>query len=64
MHNLLVQQGLHKVLASKTNKPTSMTDKGWEDLDTRALSTIQLCLENNILFNITREEQQQAYGAK
>jgi hypothetical protein len=32
-----VQQGLQKVLAGKTKKPTSMIDEDWEDLDARAL---------------------------
>jgi hypothetical protein len=33
-----------------------MTDKDWEDLDVRALSTIRLCLEDDVLFNIIGEE--------
>jgi hypothetical protein len=56
MRDLLVQQGLQKVLAGKTKKPTSMTDKDWEDLDARALSTIHLCLADEVLFNIVGEE--------
>jgi hypothetical protein len=56
MWDLLVQQGLQKVLAGKTKKPTSMTDEDWEDLDARALSTIRLCLADEVLFNIVGEE--------
>jgi hypothetical protein len=32
MWDLLVQQGLQKALAGKSNKPTSMTEWEWEDL--------------------------------
>ena len=56
MHDLLVQQGLHKTLVGKSNKLVNMIDEDWEDVDTRALSTILLCLENDVLFNIVREE--------
>jgi hypothetical protein len=56
MWDLLVQQGLQKALVGKTKKPTSMTDEDWEDLDARALSTIRLCLEDEVLFNIVGEE--------
>ena len=33
----------------------NMTDEEWEDLDERALNTIQLCLANDVLFNIIGE---------
>jgi hypothetical protein len=56
MRDLLVQQGLQKALAGKIKKPTSMTDEDWEDLDARALSTIRLCLADEVLFNIVEEE--------
>jgi hypothetical protein len=44
MWDLLVQQGLQKALACKTNKPTTITNEEWEDLNEKALSTICLCL--------------------
>jgi hypothetical protein len=56
MRDLLVQQGLQKALAGKSKKPTSMTDEDWEDLDARALSTIRLCLADEVLFNIVEEK--------
>ena len=56
MRDLLVQQGLHKALASKTKKPTGMTNEDWEGLDARALDTIRLCLVDEVLFNIVGEE--------
>jgi hypothetical protein len=33
-----------------------MTNEEWEDMDARALSTIQLCLVDDVLFNIIGEE--------
>ena len=32
VRDLLVQQGLHKVLDGVTKKPTSMSSSDWEDL--------------------------------
>jgi hypothetical protein len=40
----------------KTKRPTGMTDEDWEDLDSRTLSTIRLCLADEVLFNIIGEE--------
>ena len=53
--DLLVQQGLNKALDGVTKKPTTMTTSDWEDLDARALSTIRLCLADEVLFNIVEE---------
>ncbi len=53
--DLLVQQGLHKALDGETKKPATMTTSDWEDLDARALSTIRLCLADEVLFNIVEE---------
>ena len=55
VRDLLVQQGLHKALDGVTKKPTSMSNSDWEDLDARALSTVRLCLANEVLFNIVGE---------
>jgi hypothetical protein len=56
MHDLLVQQGLHKVLVGKSKKLANMIDEDHEDFDARVLSTIQLCFANDILFNIVEED--------
>lgn len=50
-----MQLGLQKALAGKSKKPTVMTNEEWEDLDARALSTIRLCLADDVLFNIIGE---------
>jgi hypothetical protein len=52
VRDLLVQQGLQKALAGKTKKPTIMTNEEWKDLDAKSLSTIRLCLVDDVLFNI------------
>jgi hypothetical protein len=56
MRDLLVQQGLQKALAGKSKKPTAMTEWEWEDLDVKALSTIRLCLVDEVLFNIVGDD--------
>eukprot|EP00253_Pinus_taeda_P025414 PITA_25414 len=55
VRDLLVQQGLHKALDRENKKPTSMEDLDWEDLDVRALFTIKLCLDDEVIFNIVEE---------
>ena len=37
-------------------KPLTVADDEWEDLDAKALSTIHLCLMNDVLFNIIGEK--------
>jgi hypothetical protein len=56
MRDLLVQQGLQKALAGKTKKPTYMMNEEWEDLDAKSLSTICLCLVDDVIFNIVGED--------
>jgi hypothetical protein len=56
MRDLLVQQGLQKALVGKSKKPTAMTEWEWEHLDVKALSTIHLCLADEVLFNIIGED--------
>jgi hypothetical protein len=55
MHDLLMQQGVVKVLLGKTKQPVSITDEDWDEMDARALSAIHLCLANDVLFNIVTE---------
>ena len=53
---MLVQQGLQKSLDGKRKKPLTMTDDEWKELDAKALSTIRLCLADDVLFNIVGEK--------
>jgi hypothetical protein len=54
--DFLVQQGLQKALAGMPKKLTTMANDEWDDLDARALSTICVCLADDVLFNIVGEE--------
>jgi len=56
MHDLLVQQGVAKVLLGKAKQPYTMMDNEWSDMDERALSGIRLCLADDVLFNIVSEK--------
>ena len=53
---LLVQQGLHKTLQSKSTKPAGTSNEDWEEIDLKAANTIQLCLANEMTFNVMDEE--------
>jgi hypothetical protein len=53
---LLVQQGLHKALQGKKSKAATMTDEDWEEIDLKAASTIQLCLADEVMYNVMDEE--------
>ena len=55
MQDLLVQQGSQRDLDGKTKKTLTMIDDEWGDLDAKALSTIRLCLVDDILFKIIGE---------
>ena len=46
--DLLVQQGLVKALYGKARKPETMTDEEWEELNMKAVSTIRLCLADEL----------------
>uniref|UniRef100_A0A2N9J203 Integrase catalytic domain-containing protein n=1 Tax=Fagus sylvatica TaxID=28930 RepID=A0A2N9J203_FAGSY len=53
--DLLVQQGLVKALYEKTKKPEKMTDKEWEELDMKAVSTIRLLLADEVMYDVMEE---------
>ena len=53
---MLVQQGLHKTLQGKSAKPASTSNKDWEEMDLRAVSTIQLYLADKVMYNVMDEE--------
>ena len=61
---MLVQQGLQKSLDGKRKRPLTMTDDEWEELDAKALSTIHLCLADDVLFNIVGEKSTTSIWSK
>ena len=54
---LLVQQGLHKTLQGKSAKPAGTSNEDWKEIDLKAASTIQLCLADEVMYNVMDEEQ-------
>eukprot|EP00253_Pinus_taeda_P011247 PITA_11247 len=55
MHDLLVQHGMAKALLGKSKRPYNIIDSEWAEMDERAISAIQLCLADDVLFNIVLE---------
>ena len=53
---LLVQQGLRKTLQGKSAKPACTSNEDWEEIDLKAANTIQLCLADEIMYNVMDEE--------
>ena len=51
-------------MIGKSKKSVSMTNEDLEDLDARALSTIHLCLADEVLFNIVEEETTTGFWTK
>ncbi|GFS40804.1 wall associated kinase-like 7 [Actinidia rufa] len=49
---ILVQQGLAKALKGKDAKPETMKDDDWEELMMKCVSTIRLCIADNIINNV------------
>lgn len=49
------QNRLKKALMEKEKKPASITDVQWDDLDDKALSSIQLCLSKEVLREVASE---------
>ena len=54
--DLLVQQGLQKSIDGKRKRPLTMTNDEREKLVAITLSTIQLCLADDVLFNIVEKK--------
>ncbi|KAK8966007.1 hypothetical protein KSP40_PGU019629 [Platanthera guangdongensis] len=52
---VLVQQGLHKALLGK-EKAKVKDDDEWDELDLKAISTIQLCLADEVMYNVIEAE--------
>ncbi|KAK8916497.1 hypothetical protein KSP39_PZI022667 [Platanthera zijinensis] len=52
---VLVQQGLHKALLGN-DKAKVKDDDEWDELDLKAISTIQLCLADEVMYNVVEVE--------
>ena len=47
------QQGLVKALTRK--QPEGMKDTEWQDLETRAVSIIRMCLDDEVMYHVMDE---------
>ena len=52
--DLLVQQGMVKALYGK--QPEGVNDMDWKDLETKAVTTIRLCLADDVMYHVMDEE--------
>jgi len=53
---LLAQQGLHKTLQGKSGKLVGTSNEDWEEMDLKAASTIQLCLADEVTYDVMNKE--------
>ena len=44
-------------LQGKSAKPTGTSNENWEEMDLKAVSKIQLCLADEIMYNVMDEER-------
>ena len=51
---MLVQQGMVKALCGK--KLEGMNDINWKDLEAKTVTTIRLCLANDVMYHVMDEE--------
>ena len=51
---MLVWQGLLKVLSVK--RPEGMNAMDWKDSEMRAMSTIRMCLADEVMYHVMDEE--------
>ena len=52
-----MQYGLHKTLQEKSTKHAGTSDEDWEEMDLKISSTIQLCLADEVMYNIMDNEK-------
>jgi hypothetical protein len=57
MRDLLIQEGVCKVLLGKANKTQKMDDGEWEEMDAKAASAIHLNLSDEVIHNVIDEEK-------
>ena len=55
MRAILIQNGVQKAVDSVDKMPEEMTTAKWEEIDSKALSAIQLCLSNEVLKEVVKE---------
>ena len=48
MKDILIQNGVQKAIEGVDKMPEGIFGARWEEIDSKALSTIQLCLSNDV----------------
>ena len=56
MNAILTQSGLKKELLWREKKPQDMKEETWQELDEKALMTIQLCVMDEVLDEFSTEK--------
>ena len=62
MKDMLVQHGLVRALTGK--QPEKTSDDDWEELQMKVVSTIRLCLADEVLYQVMEEESSAGIWAK
>jgi hypothetical protein len=60
--DLLVQQGMVKALYG--TKPEGMSDIDWKELEAKTMTTIRLCLGDDVMYHVMTEESSAAIWLK
>ena len=55
MRAILFENGMYKAIDGVDKMPEGMTVVRWEEIDSKALSAIQLCLSNEVLREVGKE---------
>ena len=56
MNDILTQSGLKKALLGRKEKSQNMKEEAWHELDKKALTTIQVYLEDDVLDEFSTEK--------
>ncbi|KAL5775259.1 hypothetical protein ACOSP7_012816 [Xanthoceras sorbifolium] len=56
MRAILIHNGLHQALLGKDKLPSTMDEAKKQEMDDKALASIQLCLSNEVLREVTQEK--------
>ena len=55
MRAIIIQNGVQKAIDGVDKMPEGKTAAKWEEIDSKALSAIQLCLSNEVLREVVKE---------
>ena len=55
MENILIQQDLHTCILGVAHKPEDMTKEAWDKADLKAISSIELHLSDEVMYNVMEE---------